>query len=166
MFVFWDFHKLLTTLHLLIGRRLFTLPAGSNVISEVYDSSMDCSEVYHRTKHLNQSLDHFWKHWRPNYLLELRINHRHSHKESSNGRAVSVCEVVLIRGENYLHGLCVSRLNGVTVTDMTLICICLQEGWCHTYYSCFVAKNWLYLICSIRSDSGLIISKITCSLHF
>ena len=34
-----------------------------------------------RFKHLNQSLDGFWKRWRNEYLLELREAHRH-HKGS------------------------------------------------------------------------------------
>ena len=55
--------------HLLIQRRVLTLPGVCDVNDEDYEISPDHSELTRRMKLLNKVLDNFWKRWRHAYLL-------------------------------------------------------------------------------------------------
>ena len=50
-------------------------------------------------RHLNKTLDKFWKRWREEYLLELRDSHRHS---SGNPKVtpVSIVDVVIAHNKD------------------------------------------------------------------
>ena len=50
-------------------------------------------------KHLSNTLNHFWKRWRSEYLAERRESHRHLLKKSHGTPQLSVGDVVIIREE-------------------------------------------------------------------
>ena len=52
-----------------------------------------------RARHLNKTLDQFWKRWREECLLELRDSHRHS---SGNPKVtpVSIVDVVIVHNKD------------------------------------------------------------------
>ena len=52
-------------------------------------------------RHLNKMLDHFWKCWRHEYLLELRLDQKNGDKV----KFISIGQVVLIHDENHSRGL-------------------------------------------------------------
>lgn len=56
-------------------------------------------------RHLNKILDHFWKRWRQEYLLELRTSHRLDYKKGDKVKTISIGQVVLIHDENHPRGL-------------------------------------------------------------
>ena len=72
-----DMDEPLTPAHLLVGRRMFSLPDGL-----VTDDEFDVSPE-HLTKRmlfLNKVVNNFWKRWEKEYLLELRDAHRYGEK--------------------------------------------------------------------------------------
>ena len=71
-----DFEEPLTPSHLLIGRRVMSLPYA--VPSDHRDDEVTASQLSRRSRHLNLTLDRFWSRWRSEYLLELREAHRHN----------------------------------------------------------------------------------------
>ena len=76
-----DLDEPLTPAHLLTGRRLTSLPdlLTSNEDTD-YTTPTSPADITRRVKHLNIILSHFWKHWRREYLSELRDAHRSSSK--------------------------------------------------------------------------------------
>lgn len=97
-----DLKEPLTPSHLLIGRRVLTLPGAPPQDYKDYGRLCNHSELTRRMKHFNKVMDHFWKHWRHDYLLELRGSHRYSMKK---GASITVGQVVLIHDENRPRGL-------------------------------------------------------------
>ena len=71
-----DLDEALAPSHLLIGRRLMNLP--DHVLQPNHVDNCDEKEfkLNSRVKHLNRSLNCFWKRWRREYLLELQEAHR------------------------------------------------------------------------------------------
>ena len=69
-----DFEEPLTPSHLLIGRRVVTLPdveatcEGDPDFGDI-DTRVDLTR---RMRHLSQVMEHFWKRWRSKYLTALR----------------------------------------------------------------------------------------------
>ena len=58
--------------YLIIGRRVATLPDSCQLTDE-----HDCSTIFQRrARHLNQLLEHFWRRWSKEYLVNLREFHR------------------------------------------------------------------------------------------
>lgn len=78
-----DLDEPITPSHLLVGRRLMSYPDHLLTTKYGLDSDNEDNEDGHklnaRLKHLNHSLDSFWRRWRREYLLELREAHRHHH---------------------------------------------------------------------------------------
>ena len=56
-----------------------------------------------RMRHLSNVMNHFWKRWRKEYLLELRNSHRNVTRHSSN-RVVSIGDVVIVHDEDQPRG--------------------------------------------------------------
>ena len=101
-----DIEEPLTPSHLMTGQRLLSLPDaafyhGGN--SDMDFSEMSQGDLNTRMKHLNVTLNHFWKRWRGEYLLQLR--EYHSHDKRSKGKEQRFNgEVVLLRSDNKLRG--------------------------------------------------------------
>ena len=83
-----DLEEPLTPSHLLIGRRVMSLP---DPVSN--DDSDDEVTV---------TLNRFWKHWKNEYLLELREAHRH-HK-GTDATPVEAGDIVVVHSDNQPRG--------------------------------------------------------------
>ena len=94
-----DVEDLIAPSHLIAGRRLMSLPDGPYK-RDVDDSvEIDHTDLNKRMLHLNKVLEHFWKRWKKEYLLELRESHRQTHKcPISIGDVVFVHEADRPRG--------------------------------------------------------------------
>lgn len=90
-----DLDEPLTPSHLLVGRRLMSYPDHLLTFEYKLDSDEeDGHKLNARLKHLNYSLDSFWKRWRREYLLELREAHRHH--RSSGKTQLSEGDIVVV----------------------------------------------------------------------
>ena len=59
--------------------------------------------VQRRAKHLNSVLNHFWKRWSKEYLLELRESHRHQHSTKSL-YPIDVGDIVVVHDQDHPRG--------------------------------------------------------------
>ena len=57
-----------------------------------------------RMDHLNKTLNHFWKRWKNEYLLQLRECHRYGPKTDVKDNTSSEGDVVLIHSDSKLRG--------------------------------------------------------------
>ena len=71
-----DLEEPLTPSHLLVGRRVLNLPDNLGYTVNSHNEEIDSSQLHRRSKHLANTLNHFWKRWRTEYLTELRESHR------------------------------------------------------------------------------------------
>ena len=72
-----DTEEPLTPSHLLVGRRLLSLPDNLTYLAlEDENFEVTGESLQRRAKHLNSVLNHFWRRWSKEYLLELRDAHR------------------------------------------------------------------------------------------
>ena len=96
-----DTEEPLTPSHLLIGRRVLNLPDHLGYSSDPGDEDfdIDSTQLTRRMKHLSNTLNHFWKRWRSEYLAELRESHRQLLKKSHGTPRVSVGDVVIVHEE-------------------------------------------------------------------
>lgn len=96
-----DLQEPLTPAHFLTGRRILSLPDGICCGDDPDDEDVTLTHDHltRRMKYLNVVLNHFWKRWQLEYLLELRESHRHKHaSSSSNGAtAINTGDVVLLQ---------------------------------------------------------------------
>ena len=100
-----DFQQPLTPSHLLVGRRLLSLPDHLTYLEPEGDEDFELSteSLQRRAKHLSSVLNHFWRRWSREYLLELRDTHRHRGPKKS-GKPIAVGDVVLIHDEDNPRG--------------------------------------------------------------
>ena len=84
-------------MHLLCGSRLLSLPDHLTYHHPLGDEDFEITpaQAARRVKHLNNVLNHFWRCWRQEYLLELRECHRYSRGKES-APTVEVGDVVLL----------------------------------------------------------------------
>lgn len=87
--------KPLTPSHLVIGRRLNTLPDRT----ELSDDEDCASKLQRKARHLSKLTEHFQKRWTKEYLIELREFH-HCGTQGDNDRKIKIGDVVLIHDEN------------------------------------------------------------------
>ena len=66
-----DVEEPLTPSHLLIGRRVLTLPEPTSDEDSNFDADLSRTDLTRRMRHLSKTVDNFWKRWRSEYLLEL-----------------------------------------------------------------------------------------------
>ena len=99
-----DTEEPLTPAHLLIGRRLLSLPDNLSYYEDGDDNFEITSEpLQRRVKYLNSAINHFWRRWSREYLLELRDSHRYrvTNKEAP---IVKMGDVVVIHDEDKPRG--------------------------------------------------------------
>ena len=82
-------------MHLVIGRRLSTLPDRTE-LSEDEDCA---SKLQQKARHLSKLIEHFQKRWTKEYLLGLREFH-HGGTQGNHDRKVKTGDVVLTHNEN------------------------------------------------------------------
>ena len=72
-----DVEEPLTPSHLLVGHRILNLPDHLNYHEEDGDEEFEITDetLQRKTKHLSSVLNHFWKRWSKEYLIELRDAH-------------------------------------------------------------------------------------------
>lgn len=91
-----DIEEPLTPSHLLIGRRALSLPDYA-LCQEIDNFEISPSLLNKRMKYLNKTLDHFWKRWTTEYLLELRDSHRyHGRERTTSDDTIREGDVVLV----------------------------------------------------------------------
>ena len=100
-----DFEQPLTPSHLLVGRRLLSLPDHLTCLGLEDDEDFDLSpqSIHRRVKHLNSTINHFWKRWSHEYLLNLRDSHRQQDKQQSN-RSATPGDIVVVHDEDLPRG--------------------------------------------------------------
>ena len=94
--------KPLTPSHLLTGRRILSLP------DHLCRQSEDAVESGHtlltrRARHVNKTIDSFWRRWTREYLLELREAHRY-HRGHACASPVAVDDVVVVHSSDQPRG--------------------------------------------------------------
>lgn len=103
-----DIDEPITPSHLIVGRRLLSLPDHLDHMYVLDDDeyTLDSNHVTRLMKHLNNVLNHFWKRWRTEYLSNLREVHAHSAKRSKTTKDshISVGDIVVIKDEQLPHG--------------------------------------------------------------
>ncbi|CAB4006889.1 E3 ubiquitin- ligase DZIP3, partial [Paramuricea clavata] len=97
-----DVEEPLTPAHLLSGRRILSLPDRHQENPEDEDFQVDLStnDLNKRVRYLNDIIDHFWRRWRNEYLVELRNAHK-SPKKTVEKSSVEVGDIVLVHDENH-----------------------------------------------------------------
>ncbi|XP_011404755.1 PREDICTED: uncharacterized protein LOC105313216 [Amphimedon queenslandica] len=98
-----DLEEPLTPAHFLLGRRSLSLPDSFCYGEESEDIDITSSALTKRMKHLNSTLEQFWRRWTNEYLLELREAHRYS-KGSRNSSIPTVGDIVLVHDEDKPRG--------------------------------------------------------------
>ena len=92
----------LTPSHLLIGRRVLTLPDPTTDDDTSFDTDLSRKDLTRRMKHLSKTVDDFWRRWRAEYLLELR---RQFQTPKGNRNTIRAGDIVIVHDENRLRGL-------------------------------------------------------------
>ena len=90
--------KVLRPPHLIYGRRIKSLPDEITEANDVINEDQ-CST---RFKYLSTRLNHFWHHWRREFLANLREYHRC--KVQNRDRTVEVGDIVVVYEEEKKRG--------------------------------------------------------------
>ena len=90
-------HEALTPSHLILGRRIKSMP--DEIAEEPEANESSCSE---RFRYLTVKLAHFWKRWRNEYLVNLREFHRP--KVDRKDRQIQIGDVVTVFEEGKKRG--------------------------------------------------------------
>ena len=92
-----DLEEPLTPSHLLVGRRISSLPYNLSCQRDNNDDDfkVDSDRLNKRAKHLANVINQFWKRWRREYLLELRESHQNN-QGRSEGSPIAVDDMVLV----------------------------------------------------------------------
>ena len=94
-----DSEESLRPSRLLCGHRIMSLPDNRSNEAEDSDTDVQPQDLDRRMRHLGNVMNHFWKRWRNEYLLELRNSHRKATQHSSN-RVISSGDVVIVHDED------------------------------------------------------------------
>ena len=100
-----DVEEPLTPSHLLVGCRILNLLDNLAHYDEEGDAEFEVTDevLQRRTKHLSNVLNHFWRRWSTEYLLELRDAHRQKHPTSTSS-TVGVGDIVLVYDQDHPRG--------------------------------------------------------------
>lgn len=103
-----DLEEPVTPSHLLVGRRLLSLPdhLGFTIDPEDTEFSVGStsSQLNQRVKKLNGVLNYFWNRWRDEYLIELRETHRQAHRSRAQPSSVLVGDMVIVHDDSLPRG--------------------------------------------------------------
>ena len=91
-----DLEEPLTPSHLLMGRRLCSLPSPVNISDEDPEFGVTASNLTRRMVYLNTVLQNFWKRWKTEYLIGLREIHSNEKGAKDTVARIQVGDVVLI----------------------------------------------------------------------
>ena len=80
-----------------------SLPDSDKSDSPDYEIDVQPRDLSRRMQHLSNILNHFWKRWRNEYLIELGNAHRRQSQNDTNS-AISIGDVVIVREENQPRG--------------------------------------------------------------
>ena len=87
--------------HFLTGRRILSLPDGICCGEDPEDEDVDLTREHltRRMKYLNAVLNHFWKRWQTEYLMNLRESHwqQHAGRNSDDATTINTGDVVLLQ---------------------------------------------------------------------
>ena len=98
----------LTPSHLLLGRRVLSLPDHLGYLCDLEDEefAVDPVQLTRRVRYLNNTLNHFWDRWRTEYLNELREAHgRYMSKTSQKPSYLSTGDIIIVHSEKLPRGL-------------------------------------------------------------
>jgi len=99
-----DSEEPLTPSHLLMGRRILSLPDQSAACRDDDDWHGVTKELLNKqARHLSMTMQHFWKRWRGEYLLQLRECHRQGVK--CKPQRLKQGEIVQLHNEKCIRGL-------------------------------------------------------------
>ena len=96
---FDDVEEPLTPSHLVVGRRLMTIPEDCAIKEE---KESDIELLTRRQRYLILLLSHFWNRWRNDYVLSLREHHRNVAKKN-NAPVIAIGDIVTVMAENKSH---------------------------------------------------------------
>ena len=102
-----DLDEPITPSHLILGRRLLSLPDNLDYLCDPDDEefTLNKSQVTSRVRHLNNLLNHFWKRWRTEYLNCLREVHSQLPRRTQGDRSViATGDVVVVKDEHLPRG--------------------------------------------------------------
>ena len=97
-----DLDEPITPSHILIGRRLTSLP--DDVCCNEDEFTVTPPTLTKRMEFINRQLNHFWSRWRKEYLLELREAHRVNLHNSSERYWIQIGDVVVIHNDEKKRG--------------------------------------------------------------
>ena len=100
-----DLEQPLTPSHLIVGRRLLSLPDHLTHLEPLEDEDFELNResLQRRTKHLNNVINHFWKSWSREYLLQLQDTHRQQNL-SKTKVVLEVGDIVLVHNQDNPRG--------------------------------------------------------------
>lgn len=99
-----DVEEPFTPSHLLVGRRALSLPDTTfqhEIDEDEYNFELTSGTLSRRMDYLKKTLNHFWKRWQREYLLELRDSHRHYNKAEWKGNTLSEGQVVVVHSDRH-----------------------------------------------------------------
>ena len=94
-----DIEEPLTPSHLLTGRRILSLPDAAVFKCESDDMEISQGYLTKRMRYVNRMLDHFWRRWQTEYLLELRECHRYSGTRDNADSTILTGDIVIVHDE-------------------------------------------------------------------
>ena len=101
-----DLEEPLTPFHLINGRRLTNLPDELcfHRIEEEFTTISSPVLLNKRMRHLQLTLDRFWKRWRGEYLLSLRERYQYKNQRRADHRKISEGDIVIIHEDQTVGG--------------------------------------------------------------
>lgn len=103
-----DLEEPLTPSHLLMGRRVLSMPDHLSLTidpnDEDFTANPTSTQLSDRVKRLNGALNYFWSRWRDEYLLELRDAHRNANRGRVPCSSVSVGDMVVVHDASLPRG--------------------------------------------------------------
>ena len=94
-----DLEEPLSPFHFLTSKRTMSIPDGLST-NQDWDEDIQITipKLSRRMRHLNTILNHFWKRWKGEYLLELRESHSHGCSGVQTSK-ISAGDIVLVHDE-------------------------------------------------------------------